>query len=347
MPLEALVLLTIVVALSFDFVNGFHDAANSIATVVSTRVLNPFQAVAWAAWWNFAAAFTFGTAVAKTIGKGLIDLSVVDPYVVVTGLLGAILWDLITWWYGLPTSSSHALVGGYAGAAIAKVGVSALLLEGWIPVLAFMVISPLLGFVLANLLGLASLWTVRNRRPGRVDRWFRRLQLLSSGAFSFSHGSNDAQKTMGIILGLLVSSNALFEDPASPLHFFYIPNAEHMPNWIIFSAHFMIAMGTFFGGWRIVRTMGTRITKLRPIDGFSAETGGAAAVLLASHLGIPVSTTHTISGGIMGVGSLRRLSAVRWGVAGNIVIAWILTIPASAFAGGAFYWIAHVLGVTP
>lgn len=347
MPLEALVLLTIVVALSFDFVNGFHDSANSIATVVSTRVLTPLQAVSWAAFWNFAAAFAFGTAVAKTIGRGLIDLSVVDPWVVVAGLLGAILWDLITWHYGLPSSSSHALVGGYAGAAIAKVGVGALLLKGWIPVLAFIVLSPLIGFLLASTLGLATLWIVRNRRPGRVDRWFRRLQLLSSGAFSFSHGSNDAQKTMGIILGLLVSSNTLFEDPAGPLHFFYIPSADHMPVWIIFSAHFMIAAGTFFGGWRIVRTMGSRITKLRPIDGFGAETGGAASVMLASFLGIPVSTTHTISGGIMGVGALRRMSAVRWGVAGNIVIAWILTIPASAFAGGAFYWIAHLAGATP
>lgn len=345
MSLELLILLTIAVALSFDFVNGFHDAANSIATVVSTRVLNPLQAVAWAAWWNFAAAFAFGTAVAKTIGKGLIDLSIVDPWVVVTGLIGAILWDLVTWYYGLPSSSSHALVGGYAGAAIAKAGVGALLLDGWIPVLAFIVLSPLIGFLLASGLGLLTLWIVRNRRPGRVDKWFRRLQLLSSGAFSFSHGSNDAQKTMGIIFGLLVSSNALFQDPAHRLHFFYIASGDPIPYWIIFSAHFMIAAGTFLGGWRIVRTMGTRITKLRPIDGFSAETGGAVSVLLASHLGIPVSTTHTISGGIMGVGALKRMSAVRWGVAGNIVIAWILTIPASAFGGAVFYWIAHATGL--
>jgi PiT family inorganic phosphate transporter len=341
-PLELLVLLTVAVALCFDFVNGFHDAANSIATVVSTRVLNPLQAVGWAAWWNFAAAFTFGTAVAKTIGRGLIDLSVVDPWVVLTGLLGAIVWDLITWHYGLPTSSSHALIGGYAGAAIAKVGVSALLLDGWIPILAFIVISPVLGMVLAMTLGLLTLWIVRNARPGRVDRWFRRLQLSSSGAYSFSHGTNDAQKTMGIILGLLVSSNTLFVDSAHPLHFLYVPNADHMPAWIIFSAHFMIAMGTLLGGWRIVRTMGTRITKLRPIDGFAAETGGAASLLFAAHLGIPLSTTHTISGAIMGVGALKRLSAVRWGVAGNIVLAWILTIPASAFGGGVLYWVAHL-----
>lgn len=344
MPLEAVVVLTIVVALAFDFVNGFHDAANSIATVVSTRVLNPFQAVAWAAWWNFAAAFTLGTAVAKTIGKDLIDLSVVDPWVVVAGLLGAILWDLITWYYGLPSSSSHALVGGYAGAAIAKVGVGALLLEGWIPVLAFIVISPLVGFALAGGLGLATLWIVRNRRPGHVDKWFRRLQLVSSGAFSFSHGSNDAQKTMGIIFGLLVSSRGLFEDPSHPLHLLHIANTDQIPVWIIFGAHAMIAAGTFLGGWRIVHTMGTRITKLRPIDGFAAETGGAFSVLLASHLGIPVSTTHTIAGGIMGVGALKRMSAVRWGVAGNIVIAWVLTIPASAFAGGVFYWLFHLAG---
>ncbi|MGH7544996.1 MAG: inorganic phosphate transporter [Gemmatimonadota bacterium] len=345
--MEALVLLTVAVALAFDFVNGFHDSANSIATVVSTRVLSPLQAVSWAAFWNFAAAFTFGTAVAKTVGSELIDLSIVDPWVVLSGLLGAILWDLITWFYGLPTSSSHALVGGYAGAAIAKVGVGALLLDGWVPVLAFIVISPLLGMLLASILALATLWVVRNSRPGRVDKWFRRLQLLSSGAYSFSHGTNDAQKTMGIILGLLVSSNALFQNPASELHFFFIPNADHMPAWIIFSAHFMIAAGTLFGGWRIVRTMGTRITKLRPIDGFSAETGGAISLLFAAHLGIPVSTTHTISGAIMGVGALKRMSAVRWGVAGNIVLAWILTIPASAFAGGVFYWMSHLAGFTP
>lgn len=347
MSLEILVLLTILVALSFDFVNGFHDSANAIATVVSTRVLNPLQAVAWAAWWNFAAAFAFGTAVAKTVGKGLIDLSVVDPWVILAGLLGAILWDLITWYYGIPSSSSHALVGGYAGAAIAKAGVGALIVKGWIPVLAAIALSPFLGFFLAATLGLASLWIVRHRPPGRVDRWFRRLQLVSSGAFAFSHGSNDAQKTMGIIFGLLVSSNELFANPASPLHFFYIPSAEHrIPNWIIFSAHFAIAAGTLFGGWRIVRTMGTRITQLRPIGGFSAETGGSSSILLASFLGIPVSTTHTISGAIMGVGALRRMSAVRWGVAGNMVLAWVLTIPACAFAAGTFYWLVHLTGVT-
>jgi PiT family inorganic phosphate transporter len=344
-PLEGVVLLTAAIALAFDFVNGFHDAANSIATVVSTRVLTPLQAVAWAAWWNFAAAFLFGTAVAKTIGKGLIDLSVVDPWVVATGVAGATVWDLLTWYYGLPTSSSHALIGGYAGAAVAKAGVHALLVPGWTPVLAFIVLSPLLGFFLAAGLGVATTWLVRHRRPGRVDRWFRRLQLLSSGAYSFGHGTNDAQKTMGILFGLLVSSAPLFADPAHPLHFLYLPDANApIPYGIIFAAHFMIAAGTFFGGWRIVRTMGSRITRLRPIDGFAAETGGAISLLLAAHLGIPVSTTHTISGAIMGVGALRRLSAVRWGVAGNIVLAWVLTIPASAFAGALLYSVLHLTG---
>ncbi len=343
--MELLVILTILVAFSFDFVNGFHDSANSIATVVSTRVLTPLQAVSWAAFWNFAAAFTFGTAVAKTVGKGLIDLSIVDPWVILAALLGAILWDMITWYYGIPSSSSHALLGGYAGAAIAKAGVGSLILSGWIKPLAAIVISPFLGFLLAGALGIASLWIVRNSRPGRVDRWFRRLQLLSSGAFSFSHGSNDAQKTMGIIVGLLASSNFLFVDPGHPLHFLYLPDADQIPYWVIFGAYTMIALGTLFGGWRIVRTMGTRITQLRPIGGFAAETGGSASILLASFLGVPVSTTHTISGAIMGVGATRRMSAVRWGVAGNMLIAWILTIPAAAFAAAAFYWLFRLTGI--
>ncbi len=342
----ALVLLAIVIAFAFDFVNGFHDSANSIATIVSTRVLTPLQAVSWAAFWNFAAAFTFGTAVAKTVGKGLIDLSIVDPWVILAALLGAIFWDLVTWYYGIPSSSSHALLGGYAGAAIAKAGVHALIFSGWIKPIAAIVISPLLGFVFAGTLGIGSLWFVRKMRPGRVDRWFRRLQLLSSAAFSFSHGSNDAQKTMGIIVGLLVSSNVLFAESGSWLHFFYLPTADHMPHWVIFGAYTMIALGTLLGGWRIVRTMGTRITQLRPIGGFAAETGGATSILIASLLGVPVSTTHTISGAIMGVGATRRASAVRWGVAGEMVVAWVLTIPASAFAAGALYWLAHLMGVT-
>jgi len=341
-----LVILTILIAFAFDFVNGFHDSANSIATIVSTRVLTPLQAVSWAAFWNFAAAFTFGTAVAKTVGKGLIDLSIVDPWVILAALLGAIIWDLITWYYGIPSSSSHALLGGYAGAAIAKAGVHALIVSGWIKPIAAIVISPLLGFIFAGILGVGSLWIVRNSRPGRVDRWFRRLQLVSSAAFSFSHGSNDAQKTMGIIVGLLVSSNVLFLDPGSAFHFLYLPNADHMPIWVIFGAYSMISAGTLFGGWRIVRTMGTRITKLRPIGGFAAETGGAASILIASFLGVPVSTTHTISGSIMGVGAIRRISAVRWGVAGNMLVAWVLTIPAAAFISGALYWLAHLAGVT-
>jgi PiT family inorganic phosphate transporter len=344
--LVALVISTIFIAFAFDFVNGFHDSANSIATIVSTRVLTPLQAVSWAAFWNFAAAFTFGTAVAKTVGKGLVDLSIVDPWVILCALLGAILWDLITWYYGLPSSSSHALLGGYAGAAIAKAGVHALIFKGWIMPLAAIVVSPLLGFFFAGVLGIGSLWVVRNSRPGRVDRWFRRLQLLSSAAFSFSHGSNDAQKTMGIVVGLLASSSYLFVNIPEPWRFLYLPTADHVPYWVILSAHAAIALGTLFGGWRIVRTMGTRITQLRPIGGFAAETGGASSILIASFLGVPVSTTHTISGAIMGVGAIRRASAVRWGVAGEMLVAWILTIPASAFAAGVFYWLAHLLGVT-
>ncbi len=341
-----LVLLTILIAFAFDFVNGFHDSANSIATIVSTRVLTPLQAVSWAAFWNFAAAFTFGTAVARTVGKGLIDLSIVDPWVILAALLGAIFWDLVTWYYGIPSSSSHALLGGYAGAAIAKAGVGALIFSGWIKPIAAIVVSPLLGFLFAGTLGIGSLWIVRNMRPGRVDRWFRRLQLLSSAAFSFSHGSNDAQKTMGIIVGLLASSNVLFVDRVDALHFLYLPNADHVPFWVIYGAHAAIAAGTLFGGWRIVRTMGTRITQLRPIGGFAAETGGASSIMIASFLGVPVSTTHTISGAIMGVGAIRRASAVRWGVAGEMVVAWVLTIPAAAFAAGVFYWLAHLIGVT-
>jgi inorganic phosphate transporter, PiT family len=329
------VLAIVVVALIFDFINGFHDAANSIATVVSTRVLTPFAAVGWAAFWNFVAAFVFGTAIAKTIGKGMIDLSVVDPTVILGGLLGAIIWDLVTWWLGLPTSSSHALVGGYAGAAIAKAGFGAIIASGWIKTLVFIVIAPLLGLTLALILTVALSWVLRHSLPRRVDTAFRVLQLVSAAAYSLGHGTNDAQKTMGIILALLVSSQALMAD--FPIKAFHITSADHVPTWIILSAHAAIGLGTMAGGWRIVKTMGQRITKLKPFGGFCAETAGALTLFLSSHFGIPVSTTHTITGAIAGVGVAHRVSAVRWGVARGIVLAWILTIPASAGIAGLTY----------
>ena len=331
------VLAIVLVALIFDFINGFHDAANSIATVVSTRVLTPFAAVGWAAFFNFAAAFGFGTAVAKTIGKGLIDLSVVDPYVILGGLIGAIVWDLFTWWLGLPTSSSHALIGGYAGAAVAKAGVAAIIPAGWIKTLIFIVVAPLMGLLLALALTVALSWALRHSLPRRVDRWFRRLQLVSAAAYSLGHGTNDAQKTMGIIVGLLVASQASFVD--FPVRAFHITNADHIPMWVILSAHAAIALGTMAGGWRIVKTMGQRITRLKPFGGFCAETSGAMTLFVASHFGIPVSTTHTITGAISGVGAAHRLSAVRWQVAGRIVWAWVLTIPASAFVAAVCYFI--------
>jgi len=319
----------VLVALTFDFINGFHDAANSIATVVSTRVLSPFAAVGWAAFWNFVAAFTFGTAIARTIGKGMIDLSVVDATVVLAGLMGAIIWDLITWWWGLPTSSSHALVGGYAGAAVAKAGMSAIIASGWIKTLVFIVLAPLLGMLFALILTVALSWALRRSLPRRVDRAFRVLQLVSAAAYSLGHGTNDAQKTMGIIVALLVSSQALFVD--FPIRALHLTSADHIPVWVVLSAHAAIGLGTLAGGWRIVKTMGQRITKLRPFGGFCAETAGAATLFLASSLGVPVSTTHTITGAITGVGTAQRFSAVRWGVAGRIVWAWVATIPASAF----------------
>ena len=323
------VLAIVLVALTFDFINGFHDAANSIATVVSTRVLSPFAAVGWAAFWNFVAAFTFGTAIARTIGKGMIDLSVVDSTVILAGLSGAIVWDLITWWWGLPTSSSHALVGGYAGAAVAKAGTAAIIASGWIKTLVFIVLAPLLGLLIALLLTVALSWILRRALPRRVDRAFRVLQLVSAAAYSLGHGTNDAQKTMGIIVALLVSSQALFVGfPFPALH---LTTADHIPTWVVLSAHAAIGLGTLAGGWRIVKTMGQRITKLRPFGGFCAETSGALTLFLASSLGVPVSTTHTITGAIAGVGTAHRVSAVRWGVAGRIVWAWIATIPASAF----------------
>jgi PiT family inorganic phosphate transporter len=324
------VLTIIAVALVFDFINGFHDSANSIATVVSTRVLRPGVAVLWAAFFNFVAAFVVGTAVAKTIGQGLIDNIVVDPDVILAGLLGAIVWDLITWYLGLPSSSSHALLGGYAGAAIAKAGFGALILGGWVLPVLFIVVSPLLGMSIALALTVGLSWLLHRAPPGPLDRIFRRLQLISAGLYSLSHGANDAQKTMGIIVSLLVASQALFADQTGWLERLYLPSADHIPLWIVLAAHGAIALGTAAGGWRIVRTMGTRITRLRPFGGFNAETAGGITVLLATGLGVPVSTTHTITGAIVGVGASQRLSAVRWGVAKRIVWAWILTLPMSA-----------------
>ncbi len=312
----ALVVFIILVALTFDFLNGFHDAANSIATVVSTRVLSPHKAVAWAAFFNFVAAFVLGTSVAKTIGKGMIDLAVVTHEVVLAGLVGAIAWNLITWYYGLPVSSSHALIGGYAGAAVAKAGFGAILPAGWTKTLTFIVLAPLIGMIVAFALMVGVTWIVRGWRPAKVDRRFRGLQLLSAAAYSLGHGGNDAQKTMGIITGLLVASGLLAE--------------FKVPLWVILLSHAAIAFGTLFGGWRIVKTMGTKITKLQPIGGFCAETAGAITLVGATLGGIPVSTTHTITGAIIGVGSTRRISAVKWGVAGRILWAWILTIPISA-----------------
>ncbi len=327
------------VALLFDYINGFHDAANSIATVVSTRVLSPGQAVVWAAFFNFVAAFGFGTAVAKTIGSGMIDISVVTVAVIFSGLCGAIMWDLITWYLGLPTSSSHALIGGYAGAAVAKAGWAAIIPSGWTKTLAFIVVSPLIGLTAGLALMVAIYWIFRRATPLRVDRWFRKLQLVSAALFSLNHGANDAQKTMGIIAGVI------FTVPA------YRPAvtdaAGHLmiPFWVILMAHAAIGLGTLSGGWRIIHTMGSKITKLQPVHGFAAETGAAAAVFLATSLGIPVSTTHAITGAIVGVGSTRRLSAVRWGVAGSIVWAWIFTIPAAALLGMTIQTVLGAFGI--
>jgi PiT family inorganic phosphate transporter len=330
--------LIIAIALVFDYINGFHDAANSIATIVATRVLTPFQAVLWAAFFNFVAAFLFGTAVARTVGQGFVDLSLVTPYVIMAGLAGAIIWDLITWWLGLPTSSSHALIGGYAGAAIARVG----LLRGlphsldalnvsrggqWPLTLTFIVVAPMIGMISAYALMVAVYWLFRKSSPSKMDKYFRKLQLLSAATFSLSHGSNDAQKTMGVITGVLVTSS------------FQKTFEVHI--WVILAAHAAIALGTLSGGWRIVHTMGGRLTRLRPRSGFCAETGAATAVLLATHLGLPVSTTHAIAGAIAGVGSIQRLKAVRWGIARNIVWAWVLTIPAAAVIAYASFLLLH------
>jgi PiT family inorganic phosphate transporter len=319
----------VALALAFDFMNGFHDAANSIATVVSTGVLKPHHAVAWAAFFNFLAVAIFHLKVAATVGKGIIQPDFVDHYVIFGALIGAIGWNFITWYYGIPSSSSHALIGGMIGAALAKAGADPLLMPGILKTAVFIVVSPVLGLLLGALLTIAVSWICFRSSPSRVDRWFRRLQLVSSALYSLGHGSNDAQKTMGIIWLLLISANVTTKD--------------HLPVWVIISCYIAIAMGTLFGGWRIVRTMGQRITKLRPVGGFAAETGGAISLFLASSFGIPVSTTHTITGAIVGVGSAQRASAVRWGVAGNIVIAWILTIPASAIMAGLAYWISVML----
>lgn len=319
------------VALAFDFVNGFHDAANSIATVVSTRVLTPLQGVAWAAFFNFVSAFTFGTAVAHTIGGGLVDVHQVDNIVIFAGLVGAIAWDLFTWRVGLPTSSSHALIGGYAGAAIVKAGFGVLIASGWIKTVAFIFIAPLLGWVLGSVFITTILWLFRKESPASTDHIFRRGQLVSAGLYSLGHGTNDAQKTMGIIAGLL----------------FTVPQYRHLvadasgelmiPFWIVLMAHAAIALGTLSGGWRIIHTMGSKITKLVPMGGFAAETAGAVTIFASTALGIPVSTTHVITGAIVGVGSIRRRRAVRWGVAGQIVWAWLFTIPVAAAIGAATY----------
>ena len=312
------VIALVVVALAFDFMNGFHDAANSIATVVSTHVLKPYQAVVLAAFFNFAAFFAFHLSVAATVGKGIVDQGIVDQYVVFGALIGAIAWNLITWWYGIPSSSSHALIGGLVGAAVAKAGTGALIAPGLLKTIAFIFVAPVLGMVFGALLMLAVAWIFVRTTPSRVDRWFRRLQLVSASLYSLGHGGNDAQKTAGVIWMLLIASG-------------YLGAQDPLPAWVLVSCYVMIGLGTAFGGWRIVKTMGQRITKLRPVGGFCAETGGAAILFLATNLGLPVSTTHTITGAIVGVGTAQNVSAVRWGIAGDLLWAWVLTIPCSAF----------------
>jgi inorganic phosphate transporter, PiT family len=326
------VIALVTLALIFDYINGFHDAANSIATIVSTRVLTPGQAVIWAAFFNFVAAFFFGTAVAKTIGKGMIQVEVVTLTVIFAGLVGAIVWNLITWWFGLPTSSSHALIGAYAGAAIAKAGFSAIVPSGWTKTLIFIVLSPLIGLTLALILMISMYWIFQKTTPVKVDKWFRKLQLLSAASFSLMHGANDAQKTMGIITSVLFTAGFV--------------KTFDVPLWVVLSAHAAIGLGTLAGGWRIIHTMGSKITKLQPVGGFAAETAAAISIFIATSFGIPVSTTHAITGSIVGVGATRRLSAVRWGIAGQIVWAWILTIPASAFVAMVVYYAASLFGLS-
>jgi PiT family inorganic phosphate transporter len=322
------VVLLVVLAIMFDFMNGFHDAANSIATVVSTGVLKPGQAVLFAAFFNVVAILVFHLSVAATVGKGIVQPGVVDTHVVFGALLGAISWNLITWYYGIPSSSSHALIGGIVGAVIAKSGAGSLVSTGILRTVAFIFVSPLLGFLLGSLMMVLVAWVFRRTRPLKVDKWFRRMQLVSAGAYSLGHGGNDAQKTIGIIWMLLIATGYANATDAAP------------PTWSIVSCYLAIGAGTMFGGWRIVRTMGQKITKLKPVGGFCAETGGAMTLFLATAIGVPVSTTHTITGAIVGVGSVQRASAVRWGVAGNIVWAWIFTIPASAFVAAVAYWVS-------
>jgi inorganic phosphate transporter, PiT family len=326
----AVVIVLVIVALAFDFMNGFHDAANSIATVVSTRVLTPYQAVLLAAFFNFVALFVFQLKVASTVGKGIVDPEIVDHYVVFGALVGAIAWNVITWWYGIPSSSSHALIGGLVGAAVAKAGTGYLIPAGIFKTVAFIFVAPLLGMVFGALLMLMVAWIFVRTTPARVDRWFRRLQLVSASAYSLGHGGNDAQKTAGIIWVLLIGAG-------------YLGTDDPLPYWVVVSCYIMIGLGTAFGGWRIVKTMGQRITKLKPVGGCCAETGGAMMLFLATALGIPVSTTHTITGAIIGVGSTQSVSAVRWGVAGNIVLAWVLTIPCTAFIAALAWWIGRQL----
>ncbi|SFU89109.1 inorganic phosphate transporter, PiT family [Polaromonas sp. YR568] len=331
------VFLLVFLAIAFDFMNGFHDAANSIATVVSTGVLKPGQAVLFAAFFNFLAYFVFHLSVAATIGKGIVMPGVVDTHVVFGALTGAITWNILTWFYGIPSSSSHALIGGIVGAVIAKAGASALIASGVFKVVAFIFVSPLLGFLLGSLMMVAVAWVCRRATPSRADRWFRRLQLVSAGAYSLGHGGNDAQKTAGIIWLLLIAATT---SNVQGLPVWMMATTEHLPVWVVIVCYIAIGFGTMFGGWRIVKTMGQKITKLKPVGGFCAETGGAMTLFLATALGIPVSTTHTITGAIVGVGSTQRASAVRWGVAGNIVWAWIFTIPASAFVAAIAYWVS-------
>jgi PiT family inorganic phosphate transporter len=320
------VAMLVALAVAFDFMNGFHDAANAIATVVSTGVLKPQSAVVFAAFFNVVAILVFELKVAATVGKGIAAPEVIDQHVVFGALIGAIFWNLVTWWYGIPSSSSHALIGGIVGAVIVKAGAGALIASGVLKTVLFIFVSPLLGFLLGALMMVAVAWAFRRASPLRVDNWFRRAQLVSAGLYSLGHGGNDAQKTIGIIWMLLISTGFASAGDARP------------PNWVIWCCYIAIGLGTMFGGWRIVKTMGQRITKLKPVGGFCAETGGAITLFLAGALGIPVSTTHTITGAIVGVGAVRRASAVRWGVAGTIVWAWIFTIPASAFVAGLFYW---------
>ncbi|MEO8623154.1 MAG: inorganic phosphate transporter [bacterium] len=334
----------IAIAFIFDFSNGFHDSANSIATIVGTRVLSPLAAVMWAAFFNFAALFFGGVAVAKAVSSGFIDQAIVNPNVILGALLGAIIWNAITWYYGIPSSSSHALIGGYAGSAISKAGLSAITWgTKWKQTLSFIVISPMVGFMAGFALMIACYWIFQRLSASRVDRVFRPAQLFSSALLSFSHGSNDAQKTMGIVFGLLVATKGYFATQTGFLHHLYVDSTT-IPRWVEIGAYSAISLGTLFGGWRIVHTMGSRITKLRPIGGFAAETGGALTILFATHWGIPVSTTHTITGSIIGVGATKRLSAVRWGLAGRIVWAWVLTMPAAGIMAAVCYWVlSHVM----